>query len=151
MENDVSYLITEWDKLSECQNALCNPFTGQYFIRGEVNFTVSRFALATKENNKQKNFSKKQKGFRDGLSYSQREVPRERAPPPWLLEEIHRRHPLCLDGFSGWVQGSLLRLSCADSIPATQPFTSPGPSRRTHWNSWTPGYTGEADLVRPVS
>jgi len=70
MENDVSYLITEWDKLSESQNALCNPFTGQYFIRGEVNFTVLKFALATKENNKQKIFSKKQKGFRDGLSYS---------------------------------------------------------------------------------
>ena len=70
MENDVSYLITEWDKLSESQNALCNPFTGQYFIRGEVNFTVLRFALATKENKKRKIFSEKQKGFRDGLSYS---------------------------------------------------------------------------------
>ena len=70
MENDVSYLITEWDKLSESQNALCNPFTGQYFIRGEVNLTVLRFALATKENKKQKIFSEKQKGFRDGLSYS---------------------------------------------------------------------------------
>ena len=54
MENDVSYLLAEWDTLSESQNALCNPFMGQYFIRGEVNFTVLRFALATKENKKQK-------------------------------------------------------------------------------------------------
>jgi len=67
--NDVSYLLTEWNTLSESQNALCNPFTGQYFIRGEVNFTVLRYALATKEN-KKKIFFKKQKGFRDGLSYS---------------------------------------------------------------------------------
>ena len=70
MENDVSYLLAEWDTLSESQNALCNPFTGQYLIRGEVNFTVLRFALATKKNKKQKIFSKKQKELRDDLSYS---------------------------------------------------------------------------------
>jgi len=83
MENDVSYLLTKWDTLSESQNALCNPFTGQYFIRGEVNFTVLRFTLATKEK-KQKIFSEKQKGFSDGLSYStpQKEKKQEKCHCP---------------------------------------------------------------------
>ena len=66
MENDVSYLLTEWNTLAESQNALCNPFMGQYFISGEVNFTVLR--LATKETSHKreqeaKNFLRKTKGI----------------------------------------------------------------------------------------